>query len=212
MSAFWRTRGQTIGALAVTAAILGACATPHLEVAANPSQPVVTLTQAGVRLTLVLQDWHSFPSDLPEYYTPIRIQIRNDRNDEVDVRRQDFAALDAAGNQYAAVQPTEVAQALTRVAANAAAADWALADGDGWRNWWTLGPRYDSFYYPWYPSFTDVLRLSLQDGSVLPGARVQGFLYLQPISRRGPLTLVWTPRLASGQSLPQFNVRLRVAR
>ena len=211
MGRFWSERVPVIGALVLLT--MTGCASPQLQLAANPSPPAVTLAQAGVRLTLIPQDWHAFPHDLPEYYTPIRVLIQNDRSDEIQVRYQDFAAVDAAGSQYAAVRPTEVAQALTRAAASAAAADWALADGDMWRDRWALDLPYDSFYYPLgYPSFTDLLSRGLQEGPALPGALVQGFLYLQPVSHRGPLTLVWRPRLASGQSLPQFSAPLRVVR
>jgi hypothetical protein len=66
----------TRGALLVALSLLCACAAmPRLEPAAAPEQPGVTLTEAGVRLTLLPNTWSAYPGDLPRYYTPIHLQI-----------------------------------------------------------------------------------------------------------------------------------------
>ena len=44
--------------------LLGGCAGPRLEIAAAPSQASVTLTDAGVRLTIVPNAWTGYPGDL----------------------------------------------------------------------------------------------------------------------------------------------------
>src|SRR3972149_11601481 len=93
-------------------AILTACAGPRLEVAAAPSQPSVTLADAGIRLVILPNTWKGHPSDLGQYYTPVEGRIENDRSDEIQVRYGDFLAVDEAQNQYRAVAPAEVARAL----------------------------------------------------------------------------------------------------
>ena len=85
----------TRGALLVGLSLLCACAAgPRLEPVAAPAQPGVTLTEAGVRITLLPNTWSAYPSDLPRYYTPMEVQIENLLSEEVQVRYEDFLALD----------------------------------------------------------------------------------------------------------------------
>jgi hypothetical protein len=224
-------------------AVLSACAGPRLEVADAPSQPSVTLEDAGIRLVIQPNTWKGYPSDLDQYYTPVEVRIENDRGDEIQVRYGDFLAVDEAQNQYRAVAPAEVARALfggrpPLLVPAAVAAGWAgnrpsvLAVGGPWwpRPYWPYRPwsPWYPYYYPYYPypyydpyyPYTwpratgyDILALGLREGRILPGARVQGFLYLQLATRTGTLlTLSWTPVTADGEPLATLSTEFRIVR
>lgn len=214
---------------------LSACAGPRLEVAAAPSQPSVTLAEAGVTLTILPNTWSGFPSDLGRDYTPVEVRIQNDRQDEIQVRYGDFLAVDEARNQYRAVPPVEVVRALfgarpghPRRNAMRPPVPALLAWHDPWwpysswpyRPWYPWGPfgYPDPFYYD-YPfsayrrSGYDILTLGLREGRVLPGARVQGLLYFQQATGHGNLlTLSWTPVSGDGKPLATLSSQFRIVR
>lgn len=217
--------------------VLAACAGPRLEFAAAPSQASLTLTDASIRLTVLPNTWSGYPSDLRRYYTPVEIHIQNDRADEIQVRYGDFLAVDEARNQYRAVPPAEVVRALfgardgdrrSRHAMRPRRPALVAWYGPGWpypywpyRPWYPFAPYPyypDPFYYDYpypYPRATgyDILTLGLREGRVLPGARVQGFLYFQQATRQGnALTLTWVPASAEGKPLAAFSSQFRIVR
>ena len=109
-----RVARQARGVLLFGLSLLCACAAgPRLELVAGPMQPGVTLAEGGVRLTLLPNAWSAYPSDLSRYYTPLEVQIDNLLAEEVQVRYEDFLALDDANRQYRAVPPGEVARAMS---------------------------------------------------------------------------------------------------
>ena len=211
--------------------ILGGCAAgPRLESVLAPAQPGVTLTDAGIRFTVLPNTWSAYPSDLWRYYTPVEMKVENARGEELQIRYEDFFALDDGNHQYRAVPPGEVARAVS-----GGATLYGPTHGPGatllagpwypyWPRYW--GPYYgpfapwwyaDPYYYSPYawprPAVQDVLTLGLREGRLLPGASVQGFLYFQQATARGNLlTLSWTPRLSSGVPLAPFAARFRILR
>lgn len=225
----------------LTILAISGCAGPRLEVASAPSQPSVTLTDAGIQLTILPNTWSGYPSDLRRYYTPVEIRIQNDRADEIQVRYWDFCAVDEARNQYRTVSPGEVARALF-------GARWPSRDlpaahsrpmpphhppllaGPG--PWWPYGnwpyrpwypyygplypePFYSDYPYWWYrPTGYDILTRGLHEGRVLPGARIQGFLYFQLATQTGTLlTLTWSPVSSpDGKPLAPFSALFRIIR
>jgi hypothetical protein len=232
-----------IAAGAALIALLTACAGPRLEFAAAPSEPSVTLADAGVRLVILPNTWKGYPSDLDQYYTPVEVQVENARNEEIQIRYGDFLAVDEAQNQYRAVAPSEVARALfggwqPRWPPHAFVTGWADApptvrtvDGPWWprpfwpyRPWSPWYPYYSPYspypyydpYYPYaWPRATgyDILALGLREGRILPGARVQGFLYLQQATHTGTLlTLSWTPVTTDGRPLATLSTQFRIVR
>jgi hypothetical protein len=212
------------------AALLAGCAAPRLEFLGAPSQPVLTLAEAGLQLTVVPNSWTGFPTDLPRYYTPLQLGIQNDRSEEIHVRYGDFVAVDESQNQYRAVEPGEVVRALIGVGAQprgpTGAPPLLAYHGPWWpyspwpyRPWYPFGsyawpwPYYYD-YYPW-PQGTgyDVLARALREGRILPGARVEGFLYLQLATQQAStLTVSWTPTDAAGQPLATLRSQFRVLR
>ncbi len=204
-----------------------------------PTSPSVTLTDAGIRLTILPNTWSGYPSDLARYYTPVEIKIENDRKDEIQVRYADFLAMDEAQNQYRAVAPSEVARALfgerrpygdpRQIPAVRAVPDGPLL---AWHDPWWPSPFWShrfwppisspfypySYYDPGYPyrwsrSGYDILTLGLREGRILPGARVEGFLYLQLATQKGSLlTVSWRPATAEGKALGTLSSQFRILR
>jgi hypothetical protein len=110
----------------------------------------------------------------------------------------------------------------------AAGGPWGPYPFRPYRSWGPFYPYYYpyySLYYP-YPYFSpyypygwppatgyDLLTLGLREGRVLPGARVQGFLYLQQATQKGnQLTLSWTPVTADGTPLATLSTQFRIVR
>lgn len=215
---------------------LPACAGPRLEVATAPTQPSVTLADAGVTLTILPNTWSGYPGDLGRHYTPVEMRIQNDRAEEIQVRYGDFLAVDEARTQYGAVPPAEVARALLGARYDEPRGHYGmrspgpplLAWHGPWgpyppwpyRPWYPYsGPFYQDPFYSDYPHWRsrptgyDILTLALREGRVLPGARVQGFLYFQLATRRGSLlTLTWTPVSSDGKPLATLSSRFRIIR
>ncbi len=205
--------------------LLGACAGPRLDLASAPSQPSLSLAEAGIGLTILPNAWRGYPSDLSQYYTPVQVMIENDRPDEIQVRYRDFLVVDDARNQYRAVEPGEVARALYGGRRNSEPPLYAFSDPWWWYPYpYAYGfPFYSPFSpYPYFPaspygyyrmSAYDLLTLGLREGPILPGARVNGFLYFQLATQTaGSLTLTWTPLGPDAKALATFRIELKVAR
>lgn len=212
----------------VGAILLGGCAAgPRLEPVTAPADPGVTLTDGKVRWTVLPNTWSAYPRDLVRYFTPVQVTIENARNDELQIRYEDFVALDDANQQYRAVPPGEVARAVSGalgpVGPAGAPAPGLLAGpwyypyrppywGPYYGPWWYADPYYYPYAGPW-PGAQDVLTLGLREGRLLAGASVQGFVFLQRATARGAfLTVFWTPRRASGEALPTLSTRFRIVR
>ena len=211
--------------------LFAGCAGPRLEFAGAPGQPAMSLVGAGLQLTLLPNTWDGYPTALGRYYTPIEVHIQNDRPEEIQIRYEDFLAVDDAQIQYRAVAPAEVVRAISGGAAMpdtrrlglllASSGPWWPSPAWPYRRWypygsyWPYGPSpYYYDYYPW-PQATgyDILARALREGPVLSGARVEGFLYLQLATQRAStLTLSWTPKGPSGQPLATLRSEFRVVR
>ena len=116
----------------------------------------------------------------------------------------------------------------TRLPVRAAGGPWWPYPFWPYRPWRPFYPYYYPYYSPYYPfpysypyypygwppaTGYDLLTLGLREGRVLPGARVQGFLYLQQATRKGNLlTLSWTPVTADGTPLATLSTQFRIVR
>jgi hypothetical protein len=222
----WPRLPLAAGCLAL---LLAGCAGPRLEFAGAPGQPALSLAEAGLRLTLRPNTWDGYPTELRRYYTPIELHIENDRAEGIQIGYQDFLAVDEAQIQYRAVAPSEVVRALYGSPRPGRGPGPLLASSGPWwpspgwpvRPWYPYGPYYPSGpwpypydYSPWPPAAGyDILARALREGSVLPGGRVEGFLYLQLATQRAStLTLSWAPKGPSGQPLATLQAQFRVIR
>jgi hypothetical protein len=220
-------RGCRIAAAILAVGFLTGCAGPRLEPMAGASGSETTLAEAGIRLTIYPNAWSGFPADLSRYFTPLAIRIENQRSEEIQVRYEDFVALDGDRIQYRALPPTEVARVMIgsrRYQPQPGQAPPFLLAGGPWP-WY---PYQDPFFYPYHPygyfnpyspyawpprTGVDILTLALREGRILPGASIQGFVYLQFATARGDsLALSWTARRSDGISLATLNAQFRIVR
>lgn len=200
-----------VAALLVTG-FFGGCAGPRLEPVTGPPTAEIVAAEAGLRLTILPNAWSGYPADLSSYFTPIAVRIENQRSEDVQVRYEDFVAVDNDRIQYRALPPNEVAQAVTSGS-------------------WPWYPYREPFLYPYYPfypygfygpyypsgwysrSAQDIFTLALHEGRILPGATIQGVLYLQLATGHGTsLTFTWTPPGPDGKPLATLSAQLRIVR
>jgi hypothetical protein len=66
---------------------------------------VAVASVAGISMAAHPESWNRDPEDLPEYVTPIWLNIVNQTSHTVRVRYADFALTDASGFRYAAISP-----------------------------------------------------------------------------------------------------------
>ena len=212
------------------APLLGACAGSHrLDFVSAQAAPEGALSADGVYLTLFPDAWSAYPSDLSRYFTPLGILIENGREDEVQIRYEDFFCVDDGNRQYRAVPPGEVARAVSGgllpadpardVSPILLAGPWRPYGPHPWRPYYgPYGPwwpePYYAYPYAWpRPAAQDVLTLGVREGRVLPGASIQGFLFFQQATTRGSfLTVSWRPHLADGTPLAPLSMRFRIVR
>lgn len=221
----WRRAAAVI--LAGASLLCGCATAPRLEPLTATSEPGVTLTEGGVRLTVLPNTWSAYPADLWRWFTPVHVRIENQRSDELQIRYEDFVALDEGNRQYRPVPPGEVARAMSvgldprtpgrQVAPVLLAGPWYRPYGPGYwgpyyRPWWFADPYYYPYAWP-RPFAQDVLTLGLREGRLLAGASVEGFLFFQHATAQGnALTLSWSPHLAGGASLATLSARFRIVR
>jgi len=137
-------------------------------------------------------------------------------------------ALFGRGRPLSAPRAAVAGRTGSRPPVQAAGGPWWPYPFWPYRPWRPLSPYYYPYFYPYYPypysfpyypygwapaSSYDLLTLGLREGRVLPGARVQGFLYLQQATQKANLlTLSWTPVTADGIPLATLSTQLRIVR
>lgn len=181
----------------------------------------VTLTQNKVSLTVLTNTWNYVPSDLDDYYTPIEVLIRNDQEHSIDVSFQDFLLFDEVGNQYRALKPLTVDNAMGYNGYGRGFGRYSVFMGFSYgrfshpffhdpfyhRYWY----GYPYYYQPYYSS--TVQRVALLPGEVRPHAQVKGFLYFQKISAASKdLILEWIVHDPKAITPTIISVKLGVIR
>jgi hypothetical protein len=167
------------------------------------SQDGVAVREAGVLLRALPAEWPGYPSDLARSVTPLLLALANEADASVLVRFEDFLLLDSRNRQYRVLSPLEVVTIL--YGTTPSRSDILPASHLHRHPFLFRGFLSDPFWYPYYPSYApapyawppgrDILRLALREGRVLPGHRVEGFLFFQhAMAGTGPFTLSWVPR------------------
>lgn len=195
--------------LALLAAGLAACAAPRLvplAPAGDVPQEGVAVRTAGLALTALPIPWPGSPGDLARSVTPILLHLANEGEAAVLVRFEDFLLLDSGSREYRALSPMEVVSIL--YGSTPSRAEIVPAFHLQRHPFFFHGFLSDPFFYPYYtyypyyapapyawPPGRDILRSALREGRVLPGHRVEGFLFLQHAAAgTGPFTLSWVAR------------------
>lgn len=204
------------------AAGLAACGTPRLvplAPAGEPPQEGVAVRAAGLALRALPADWSGYPRDLPRSVTPLLLVLANEGGAPVLVRFEDFLLLDSGNREYRALSPLQVVTVLYGSAPSRSdiLPAFHLHRHPLFFHGFLSDPFFYPYYYPYYapaphawPPGRDILRLALREGRVLPGHRVEGFLFFQHATAgAGPFTLSWNPRdPETGQALATLSLPL----
>ncbi len=205
---------------ALLAAGPAACATPRLvplTPAGEAPQEGVIVRAAGLALTALPADWPGYPGDLARSVTPLPLALANEGAAPVLVRFEDFLLLDSGNWEYRVLSPLEVVSILYGSAPSRSdiVPAFHLHQHPLFFHGFLGDPYYPySPYYAWAPSAwppgRDILRLALREGRVLPGHRVEGFLFFQHATTgAGPFTLSWIPRdPETGRALATLSLPL----
>ncbi len=208
----WRRYGVPL-ALLVAGGVAGCSPTAYLE----PAPTAVTLPRrsdadvakvAGVRIVAIGDAWSAVPPGLAGVITPVKVDIRNESDQPVDVRYEDFK-LTAAGFTSAALPPYKITGAVGGpgfggvpvvpafayrrffiAPAYAPFYDW---DFDRWDGPFAFDLGYYSTYYPFWRErmpTRDMRAQAIPEGVLNPGGRLSGFLYFQKVDKKaGPVSL-----------------------
>jgi hypothetical protein len=95
---------RSVLAIGALAAVVAGCATSYVVVPATGGR-VAAASAAGISLAAYPNTWDGDPEDLPDYLTPIWIDIVNQTSQTLRIRYQDFALTDQSRFRYAAVSP-----------------------------------------------------------------------------------------------------------
>jgi hypothetical protein len=100
---------------------------------------------AGLQLLADANAWNSRPYDLPEYLTPVRVQVTNGTNKEIAIRYDDFSLTDENGFRYAPINPygssPGKSSSLAPVVSTAELAIYRPAAGGQRAPWHSPAPR-----------------------------------------------------------------------
>jgi len=210
------------------AAGLAACGTPRLvplAPAGEVPQEGVAVRAASLALTAVPAAWPGSPGDLARSVTPLLLVLANEGGAPVLVRFEDFLLLVGGNREYRVLSPLEVVTVLygSALSRSDILPAFHLHRHPFFFRGFLSDPffsPYSSPYHPFYqydapapygtPPGRDILRLALREGRVLPGHRVEGFLFFQHATAgAGPFTLSWIPRdPETGQALATLSLPL----
>jgi hypothetical protein len=160
----------------------------------------------GVRMVVRTDAWSSFPKNLEQEVTPIKVTIQNTSNRSVRVCYEDFA-LEGYGVRYAALPPLEINESVVERPSHPVyyppafvltprflhrgfwIAPWHAPYYSAFRPWpdpWLYNRGYYDLYFPrWRVALPSkqMLELAIPEGVVEPGGSVTGFLYFSEIPR-----------------------------
>jgi hypothetical protein len=89
----------------IAGAVVAAACAPAYSLRPVTGGPIGKVESSGVSLLADPEAWYSDPYDLPEYLTPILVQINNGTDKDIAIRLADFALVDENGFRYAAINP-----------------------------------------------------------------------------------------------------------
>jgi hypothetical protein len=190
-----RVGGGAWGSCGLVLLLLAGCTTtrivpvPEPGVAIDAAQTTASVAADNVELAVRASAWRGNPWDLDHYVAPFLVSLTNGTPSLLQYDYGSFRAFDDQRFQYTALPPAEVerifrarAAVPERLAATGAPPILrrrpAVAD-PYWYPWdWSW---YGGYGWPWYysvpPALDDIYLRALPVGPLLPGARLEGFVY-----------------------------------
>jgi len=140
----------------------------------DPKTLTATHESTEVKIKVRTNAWECCPSYLDDYVLPIYIEVKNRSPNPIELSLKDVVLVDDKGNQYNALEPKEVAEAVRGGSGVGVSLGFAYGT-PGWGLGWVAGgPAY-------YDSAEDVINKAFIAGRILPGAKLKGFVYFQKI-------------------------------
>jgi hypothetical protein len=137
----------------------------------DPDKGVAIYRDEWVRIKVKANAWDGYPSSLPDRLLPLYMEIENLSDEKVVIRREEILLIDDRGNQYNALDPKEAAEVVrgsSRIGVSFGFAVGTPSYGLGW----LAGAPYTT-------DVEDVINKAFIPGTLLPGAKLKGFLYFQ---------------------------------
>lgn len=161
---------------------------PAPGVAIDPALGTASVAAESVELAVRASAWRGSPWYLDDYVTPFFVSLTNGTASLLQYDYGSFRVFDDLRFQYTALPPVEVERILR---ARGAAGDRVAAVGAPpvlrrravvpepyWYPSWDWGWYGWPWYYPAPPPYGDIYLHALPPGPLLPGARLEGFVYV----------------------------------
>ncbi len=127
-----------------------------------------------VKIVVRANAWEGYPSDLEDYVLPLYLEVQNKSSEVLEIDPRDLVILDEKGNQYNALEPKDVAEAVRGGSGVGVSVGFAYGAPTWGLSWLAGGPSY-------YEDTEDIINRAFIPGRVSPGATLRGFVYFQKI-------------------------------
>ena len=205
--------------LVVVALLLTSCARhlvpgPGAQLANSRGKAVIA-SDAGVTVTARVDAWRGFPRDIDDTVTPLLVTIDNQHGRPLRLRYEYFVLRGPGEARYTALTPYDIEGYTSEPIA---AMPYGAFDPYWPRPFWSgawhgaygwYGPY--GWYDPW-PSYvrvrlptTDMVRQSLAEATLEPGARTSGFTFFERATRKKGTPLEFTMDLVDASTGERFG-------
>lgn len=171
----------------------------------NTDTRSISQEKEGIKITVMSDAWKYEPVEVKYKFTPFYISIGNGTESNIIIDEDSIFLFDETNTQYGVVPAGEVERA---VISSSYRHPIIIYSGSFYRHGW-LGLGME-FAYPYDEFDSEVIPRALRFGPISPGARVQGFVYLQePQNEARYLSLEISLRTESGETITLtfgFNV------
>gem|GEM_PF-3413694 len=167
-----------------------------------------TLDKGGIVVTVVSDAWNYEPIDVKYSFTPFLISVRNKTPMDITIGTEHIFMFDYNNTQYGVIEAEHVDKAVYSTRSYPPVIFYG--GNYYYRSWGGLGLE---FAYPYGYSQYDskVIPVAFRFGTILSGATVKGFVYMQKYSSTArTLKLVVSPVAVDGGELPQFDFKFEI--
>ena len=167
-----------------------------------------TLDRGGVVITVVSDAWNYEPIDVKYSFTPFLISVQNKTSADITIGTEHIFMFDDNNIQYGVIAAEHVDKAVYSTRTYPPVIFYG--GNYYYRSWGGLGLE---FAYPYGYSQYDskVIPVAFRFGTILSGATVKGFVYMQKYSSMArTLKLVVSPAAVDGGELSQFDFNFEI--
>ncbi|MBN1573490.1 MAG: hypothetical protein JW984_09880 [Deltaproteobacteria bacterium] len=167
-----------------------------------------TLDRGGIVITVVSDAWNYEPIDVKYSFTPFLISVQNKTSKDITIGTEHIFMFDDNSIQYGVIEAEHVDKAVYSTRSYPPVIFYG--GNYYYRSWGGLGLE---FAYPYGYSQYDskVIPVAFRFGTILSGATVKGFVYMQKYSSMArTLKLIVSPAAVDGGELPQLDFNFEI--